>query len=83
MWSPDYFVRYVALPHTVEGLTVPNDDGTFDIYINAELPDAVQKETLAHELHHIQKDHFYNDITPLPQMEAEADDKTIPLADVG
>lgn len=80
MWSPDYYVRYVALPHTVEGLTIPNNDGTFDIYINAELPDTVQKETLAHELRHIRKDHFYNDTTPLTQMEAEADDKTIPLA---
>lgn len=80
MWNPDYFVRYVALPHAVEGLTVPNDDGSFDIYINSELPDAVQKETLAHELRHIHKDHFYNDITSLLHLEAEADEKPVPMA---
>ncbi len=80
MWNPDYFVRYVALPHTVEGLTIPNNDGSFDIYINSELPDTVQKETLAHELRHIRKDHFYNDVTPLLHLEAEADKKPVPAA---
>lgn len=78
MWNPDYYVRYVALPHTVEGLTVPNSDGSFDIYVNSELSDEVQKETLAHELRHIRKDHFYNDVAPLSHLEAEANNKPVP-----
>ena len=30
MWTPDYFVRTAELPRTVNGVTLPNDDGTFD-----------------------------------------------------
>lgn len=73
MWTPDYFVRYADLPLSVEGVTVPNTDGTFDIYINALLPEDQQAETLAHELEHIRKDHFYNDIAPVQAIEAEAE----------
>ena len=55
------FVRSVALPGSVRAVTLPNDDGTFDIYINAKLPEELQRAALQHELKHIRKDHFYND----------------------
>ena len=55
------FVRTIPLPCAVRAVTLPNDDGTFDIYINARLPDELQQKALAHELKHIRKDHFYND----------------------
>ena len=45
MWTPEYFVRYVELPLKVDGVTVPNDDGTFDIYINVLHPE-VQRAVL-------------------------------------
>ena len=60
MWTPDCFVRYIDLPLKVDGVTLPNDDGTFDIYINARHSAAHQGESLAHELWHITHDHFYN-----------------------
>lgn len=77
MWTPDYFVRYAEFPLSVEGVTVPNNDGTFDIYINSLLPAERQDETLAHELEHIRKDHFYNDIAPVQTLEREAEDTHI------
>lgn len=68
----DYYVRMVALPIAVEGVSVPNDDGTFDIYINARLPQEKQEEVLAHELRHLEAEHFYVDI-PLRVAEQQAD----------
>lgn len=55
------FVRSVPLPCAVRAVTLPNDDSTFDIYINSTLPDELQKKALSHELEHIRRDHFYND----------------------
>lgn len=55
------FVRLVYLPETVKAVVLPNDDGTFDIYINSNLPDELQNRALEHELKHIRRDHFYND----------------------
>lgn len=54
------FVRSVPLPEAVKAVVLPNDDGTFDIYINSTLPEEVQKRALTHELEHIRRDHFYN-----------------------
>ena len=54
------FVRCVPLPEAVKAVVLPNDDGTFDIYLNSTLPDEVQRKALAHELEHIRRDHFYN-----------------------
>ncbi len=55
------FVRLVPLPLAVRAVTLPNDDGTFDIYVNSNLPEELQHRALEHELKHIRKDHFYND----------------------
>lgn len=55
------FVRLVPLPIAVRAVVLPNDDGTFDIYINADLPEELQHKALEHELEHIRRDHFYND----------------------
>jgi len=68
----DYYVRQVALPVRVEGVTLPNDDGSFDIYINSLLSPARQQQTLEHELRHIRRDHFYLDM-PVERMERQAD----------
>lgn len=65
------FVRMIALPETVPAVTIPNDDGTFDIYINAVLPDERQNRALEHELQHIRLDHFYNE-DPVGMNEQEA-----------
>ena len=55
------FIRPLALPHAVRAVTLPNEDGTFDIYINSNLPEELRQKALEHELKHIRKDHFYNE----------------------
>ena len=55
----------------MRGVTVPNDDGTFSVYINALYDDETQRETLEHELEHLARDHFYAD-APVARQEAEA-----------
>lgn len=57
----DYFIRSIFFPESVRAVTLPNDDGTFDIYVNAGLPEELQHQAIDHELAHIRKDHFYND----------------------
>lgn len=68
----DVFIRYVKLPPHINGLTVPNDDGTFDVYINSTLCQKRQQGALRHETEHIKKDHFYDDIKPIELVEHEA-----------
>ena len=41
-------IRYVDFPLSVEGVAVLNTDGTFDICINACLPEEQQAEILVH-----------------------------------
>ena len=65
------FVRMISLPGSVPAVTIPNNDGTFDVYINADLPELLQNRALEHELKHIRLDHFYNE-DPVGQNEAEA-----------
>lgn len=68
----DTYIRLVPLPASVQGVTLPNDDGSFDIYINTRLSPARRQETLEHELRHIRGEHFYLDM-PLDRMERQAD----------
>ena len=57
----DYTVRVVPFPvYNVGGVVTPNDDGSFSVYINANLSQQRQKEALDHELEHIEGDDFYN-----------------------
>ena len=72
----DAYVRLVSLPVKVEGVTLPNDDGSFDIYINDRLSPARQQETLEHELRHIRRDHFYLEM-PVSRMERQADGEAL------
>lgn len=57
----DYTVRVIQFPvNTVGGMVIPNDDGSFSVYINANLSLQRQKEALKHELDHINDGDFYN-----------------------
>ena len=78
MWTPVYFVRLVPLPASVHGVTLPNDDGTFDIYINEMLSEAMRKDRLQHEIKHIREDHFYQEAKAIAQLEQEANGAPAP-----
>ena len=75
----DYYVRLVELPRRVEGVTVPNNDGSFSVYINSLLTDGQRKRVLEHELEHIEKEHFYVDM-PVERMEKQAEGEHINIA---
>lgn len=70
----NYYVRTVKLPGSVRGVTIPNDDGTFNVFINSSLSPECSNDTLNHELNHIKKDHFYEDTKSIEVVETEADD---------
>ena len=72
----DYYVRHVALPRKVEGVSIPNDDGSFDIYITSLLPPEQRSRVLEHELRHIRHEHFYLDMD-LRRMERQADGEAL------
>ncbi|MBQ8768846.1 MAG: hypothetical protein IJZ15_04280 [Oscillospiraceae bacterium] len=67
----DVTIRYVEFPLTVEGVTIPNPDGTFDIYINDVFCNEKKTEILQHELEHLHLDHFYVEL-PIGIIESEA-----------
>ena len=75
----DYYVSLVALPLRVEGVTVPNSDGSFSVYINSALPEERRTQVLEHELRHIAAEHFYVDM-PVECMERQAGGEALNLA---
>ena len=56
----DYFVRYMKLPPKIWAFIMPNDDGTFSIYLDPRRSREQQIEDYIHELKHILDDDFYN-----------------------
>lgn len=75
----DYYLRLVELPVRVEGVTLPNADGSFNIYINSLLSEEKRRHVLEHELRHIEKDHFYLEMS-VRQMERQAGGENVNLA---
>ena len=70
----EFYLRLVRLPPHVEATVLPNQDGTFDIYVNESLPEEQQRRAFDHEVRHIQLDHLYN-CDPVSLNELEADGK--------
>ncbi len=51
--------RHIGLPAKVNAVTVVDDNGDFNIYINANLSYEEQKKAYRHEVRHIRKNHFF------------------------
>ena len=73
----DIFCRVIELPHTVNAVTVTDNDGNFNVYVNALLSPDAQREAFDHEKRHILKDHFYS-VKPVEECESEAKDRSQP-----
>jgi hypothetical protein len=54
----DKIVRVVKLPSTVRGITVPDKDGVYNIYINKDMAYNMQVKTYYHETTHIENNDF-------------------------
>ena len=73
----DYFVRHLRFPNRAcKAVVVPNNDGSFDIYINTLFSKEEQDRALEHELSHLLSGHFYDE---LPAVYSEADVNGLPL----
>ena len=71
----DYFVRFARFPNRANrGAVIPNDDGTYDIYINSlYYPDeAWVRRVLRHEIRHILLGHFERLDQGIERLEREA-----------
>lgn len=60
VWPDDYIVRLIELPCRVGGMVSQDEEGFYNIYINARLSLAGQKRALKHELDHISGDDLNN-----------------------
>jgi len=80
VWTPENYVRQIPLPWNIDGVVSPNDDGSFDIYLNSRHSEEHQLRWLEHELEHIRKDHFYQE-KDIAAIEAEADGAAPTTAD--
>lgn len=59
MIDDDVVIRHVDFPCcTAGGMVMPNDDGTYSVYLNSRLSAAQQLASLHHELRHIAHDDF-------------------------
>lgn len=54
----EYYIRYVDMPSVTKGMTIEDADGFFNIYINACLSAAEQKEAIKHEIRHLERKDF-------------------------
>ena len=61
VWSDEYRVRQLDLPHSVKAFVAMDEEGFNNIYVNSRLTQEEQYKAAAHELRHVAKDDFYND----------------------
>lgn len=78
MAQGDVIIRQIALPYTIKGVTLPNNDGTYSIYINTTIPQEQQEKALRHELTHVDKGHLHDPYS-VADNEAEAAPADCPI----
>lgn len=54
------FVRLEDMPCSLHGFTSIDNDGNYNVYINAKLGYDMNRQTLEHELKHINHAHFFS-----------------------
>ena len=52
------YIRYVKLPISVRGVTIPDENGDYNIYINDRLSHKMQIDTYLHEITHVENEDF-------------------------
>ena len=54
-------IRKVDLPVGVDGITILDQNGDYNVYLNDRLSYDAQAATLRHEIEHINQGHFYRE----------------------
>lgn len=52
------FIQMIDMPHRIKAHVVPNNDGTYTIFLNSRLSFEQQQESYIHELRHIYNNDF-------------------------
>lgn len=57
----EVFIRGIVLPYHVRGITIKDENGDFNIYINSNLCPCAQQEAIEHEMRHVKLNHLFDD----------------------
>ena len=72
MLDGEVFIRLIDFPTCAcGGFVIPNDDGTYSVYLNSRLSRQQNVESMEHELLHIKKDDLYRNV-PVQVIERDA-----------
>jgi len=63
------FVRYIHLPSTVYGVTVKDENGDFNVYINENLSAPARDRAIEHEMKHIKRGDFDDETSSIEDLE--------------
>jgi len=58
----DVIVRFVDMPTKIKGMTVLDEDGNYNVYINDRLSHDMRMEVYEHEMMHVKRLDHYRDI---------------------
>ena len=76
----DYHLYYLDFANRANpALTVLNDDGTADIYLNTLFSRERLAQELEHELRHLKDQHFYAEGVSIERAERQADGESVDL----
>lgn len=59
----DYRVIYVSFTGDIKAATRLDEDGFATIYVNVDLAPEARQEALEHEIRHVRRNDFYNDLS--------------------
>lgn len=60
--NDDFCIRQIDLPCSVKALVALDENGFHNIFVNSRLSRETQCEAVKHELRHIYRNDFYNNI---------------------
>jgi len=66
----DYHIYLMPFPGSVKALVTLGEDNFYSIYVNSNLPFETQKEAVKHELRHILRGDFQNNLS-IQEIESE------------
>lgn len=64
-------IRIIDMPLSLRGATVKDENGDYNMYLNARLSDEERVKAYRHEIEHIRQGHFYQE-RPVADLEREA-----------
>jgi len=63
VWNNEYQIRLMDLPYSVKAMVALDEDGFSNIYVNSRLSQEEQFKAAMHELRHVARDDFYNELS--------------------